>query len=64
MSGAKSSKSLPVLDLRRFDEEKERGPFLADLRHAAREFGFIEHVARCLRHAADTRQQQHGDIQQ
>jgi hypothetical protein len=29
MSGAKSSKSLPVLDLRRFDDEKKRRPFLA-----------------------------------
>ena len=41
MSGAKSSKSLPVLDLRRFDDEKERALFLTDLRHAAREFGFF-----------------------
>lgn len=41
MSGAKSSKSLPVLDLTRFDDPTERGPFLADLRRAAREFGFL-----------------------
>jgi len=41
MSGSKSSKSLPALDLKRFDDEKERGAFLADLRHAAREFGFF-----------------------
>jgi isopenicillin N synthase-like dioxygenase len=42
MSGLKSKKSLPVLDLRRFDAAgDERASFLADLRNAAREFGFF-----------------------
>jgi len=41
MSASKSRKSLPILDLRRFDEAAERAAFLAELRHAASEFGFF-----------------------
>jgi isopenicillin N synthase-like dioxygenase len=41
MAGSKSTKSLPVLDLRRFDAAGERPAFLGELRQAAREFGFF-----------------------
>jgi isopenicillin N synthase-like dioxygenase len=41
MPAAKSSKSLPILDLREFDVATERPAFLDKLRRAAREFGFF-----------------------
>jgi isopenicillin N synthase-like dioxygenase len=42
MTAAKSARSLPTLDLRRFDAVGEkRAAFLGDLRRAAREFGFF-----------------------
>jgi len=42
MTAAKSARSLPTLDLRRFDAVgEERAAFLGDLRRAAREFGFF-----------------------
>jgi isopenicillin N synthase-like dioxygenase len=42
MTAPKSARSLPTLDLRRFDAVgEERAAFLGDLRRAAREFGFF-----------------------
>src|ERR1700722_18080785 len=41
MPAPKSSKTLPILDLREFDVATERAAFLAKLRRAAREFGFF-----------------------
>lgn len=44
--------TLPILDLARYADPADKAAFLADLRHAARDIGFLFDQPRCGRRAS------------